>query len=97
MALQLSSRAAPCLKAARIGSGSRVARQAVVVRAKELREFREDTGEVVNAGDKAKASQQGNGGLYADQVPAAVSCGRVEVKDDRASMMAAGQWGHEGG
>ncbi len=68
MQTQLVAKAAPGLAVQGLGRVSQ-ARKAVLVRAKEMREFREDTGEVTVAGDEKKKEKA----LYADQVPAAVS------------------------
>jgi hypothetical protein len=45
-------------------------RKAVLVRAKEMREYREDTGEVTVPGEDKKP----DGALYADQVQQMVRC-----------------------
>lgn len=70
---QLASRSgALALGAPRVRVSSR---RNVVVRAKEVREYREDSGEVVVSGAEGKKDAP----LYADQVAAAVSIYTIKV------------------
>jgi hypothetical protein len=70
--LALSAKIAPGALQPRLGGGA-ACRKAVVARAKEMREFREDTGEVTVAGEE-KAKDKA---LYADQMQQAVGEGRA--------------------
>jgi len=68
--MQIAAKASPCLTLGRFSSST--ARKAVVMRAKEMREYREDTGEVTVSGDE-KNKQQDQQALYADEAQQMVS------------------------